>query len=71
MSIYSILGSYGWGYDPNPFEEEKKNLIKYEDSFTKDGQRYCYYCEDIFNPEEMIDFIENDYTYKICKECAL
>jgi len=67
----ALMGHAGWGYDPDTDKEYHDILVRYEDSFTKDGtERYCRYCEGIFNPDEMTDYPEAGFIFKVCKECS-
>ena len=51
-------------------EQEHENLIRYEDSFMPNGDRICSGCEKVDKPENMKDFIQDGFTFKVCRECA-
>jgi len=64
------------GVAPNNYVEfdadefNRQNQIRYEDSFYPNDQRQCSGCEVVQKSEIMTDFIQDGFTFKVCKECA-
>ena len=69
----SILGSGDPAFyysDRDAAEEEERLQIRYDDSFNNDGTRNCYWCEQAFIPQTMVDFDKDGFAWKVCKGCA-
>ena len=69
-SLFGFGDNVFFRFERETAEEDRKLQIKYDDSFNNDGTRNCYWCEQAFIPQTMVDFDKDGFAWKVCKGCA-